>query len=77
MGRILRLAWDRFQVIGQANGDYVARFITWLMYFTVVVPFALIARFLIDPLGLSRRARLAWRARRPVGSALEEARSQY
>lgn len=78
MGRLLRIAWDRFQIIGQANGDYIARFITWVMYFTLVVPFALIARFLVDPLGLRKKyAESYWRPKKPVGTSLDEARSQF
>lgn len=75
MGKLIRIAWDRFQIIGQANGDYVARVITLLFYFTLLVPFALITRLFIDPLKI-RHANVDWRARKPVGSSIEEARSQ-
>lgn len=73
---ILRIAWDRFQIIGQANGDYVARFVTTLMYFTVLIPFALIARYLVDPLDMRKTAHANWRARKQVGTTLQEAQNQ-
>jgi hypothetical protein len=77
VGTILRTAWDRFQIIGQANGDYIARFVTFVMYFTLLIPFALIARYLVDPLEMRKAARAHWRARKPVGVTLEDARSQF
>jgi len=76
LGNIIRTAWDRFQIIGKANGDYVSRFITFLMYCTVLVPFALIARYFVDPLEMNKSVKPHWRARKPVGTTLEEARNQ-
>ncbi len=76
MSKILRIAWDRFQIIGQANGDYVARAVTFLMYFSVIVPFALIARYAIDPLEIRKNKGPHWRTRKPVSASIKDARSQ-
>lgn len=76
LSEILRTAWARFNIIGKANGDYVARALVFLMYFTVLVPFALIAQFLVDPLEIRKAAQPHWRARKAVSASLDEARSQ-
>lgn len=76
MSQILRTAWERFQIIGQANGDYIARFVTFVMYFSILIPFALITRLLVDPLETRKSARPHWRGRKPVGESLQDARSQ-
>jgi hypothetical protein len=76
VSHILRTAWERFQIIGQANGDYIARFVTFVMYFSVLIPFALITRFIVDPLEVRKAAQPHWRKRKPVGETLNEARSQ-
>lgn len=76
MSQILRTAWERFQIIGQANGDYIARFVTFVMYFSVLIPFALITRFLVDPLEVRKSVQPHWRKRKPVGESLNDARSQ-
>ncbi|MBX3066790.1 MAG: hypothetical protein U0528_15775 [Anaerolineae bacterium] len=74
MSEILRDVWDRFQIIGRIVGDYVARFFATLFYYIILAPFSLIARS-IDPLGANAR-KPEWKARKPVGSTLEDARSQ-
>lgn len=61
----------------KANGDYVARFITNLFYFTILVPFAIIAKLFTDPLGLRQTANPNWKARKPVGATIDDARSQF
>ncbi len=76
MGAILRHAWERWRLIGEINGDYLARFVAFAFYFSILVPFALIARLLIDPLELRKSARPHWLERKPVGVALDEAQSQ-
>lgn len=77
MNDILRLAWDRWQIIGRINGDYVARFITITFYFTILVPFALGLQLLSDPLALRKQVVAHWIARKPVGSGIEDARGQF
>ncbi len=75
MVRILRIAWERWRIIGHVNADYVGRIVTVAFYYTVLVPFAIGARLLMDPLKLKRPA--AWSKRPPVGTTLDEARSQF
>jgi hypothetical protein len=73
---ILRTAWDRFQIIGRSNGEYVARVVTFVMYYTVLIPFALIARYLVDPLETRGVVKTHWRSRKSLPTSIKEARSQ-
>ena len=77
MNVILHTAWERWQIIAKANGDYVARFITNLFFFTILVPFAIIAKTFTDPLGLRQTIASRWKTRKPVGVSIDEARSQF
>jgi len=74
LARILHLAWERWQIIGKINGDYIARAVTTAFYYTILVPFALVTRYLVDPLELRKPAH--WRPRKPVGESLDSAREQ-
>jgi hypothetical protein len=73
---ILRTAWDRLQIIGRSNGEYVARVVTFVMYYTVLIPFALIARYLVDPLEARGVVKTHWRSRKDLPTSIKEARSQ-
>ncbi len=77
MGTLLRTAWDRLQIIGKSNGEYVARAATFIMYYTVLIPFALIARYLVDPLETRGVVKTHWRSRKDVATSVKEARSQF
>jgi hypothetical protein len=74
---ILRTAWERWRIIARINGDYVARFITNLFFFTILVPFAIVAKLFTDPLGLRQSAASHWKTRKSVGVSIDEARSQF
>ncbi len=77
MVTLLHTAWDRLQIIGRSNGEYVARAVTFVMYYTVLIPFAFIARYLVDPLETRRVVGTRWRSRKDVATSLEDARSQF
>jgi hypothetical protein len=74
---IFRAAWERWQIIGRINGDYIARFVANLFYFTILVPFAIGVKLFTDPLELRRTAASHWKERNPVGATIDEARSQF
>lgn len=67
--------WERFKIIGALVGDGNARAVSLLFYFTVFVPFALIARLFTDPLRIKSQA-AQWLERAPVPSDIESAREQ-
>ncbi len=77
MNAILRTAWQRWQVIGRINGEYISRFVTNFFYFTILVPFGLGVRLFADPLGLRKASSSNWTERKPVNTALDDARSQF
>ncbi len=76
MSDILRLAWDRWRLIGRINGDYLARVVVNLFYFTILVPFALGVELFTDPLAL-RNTKAHWLERKPVSAKLDDARGQF
>ncbi len=77
MNQILRTAWTRWQIIAHINGDYLARFVTNLFFFTILVPFAIGARLFSDPLALRKVTSNPWSARKAVGATPDDARSQF
>ena len=77
MKAIIGRAWQRWQIIGRINGDYLARVLVNGFYFTVLVPFALGVKLFSDPLALKSKSSPAWRARKAVGSSLTDARGQF
>jgi hypothetical protein len=74
---IARVAWERWQIISHINGEYVARFVTNLFYFTILVPFAIGVKLFTDPLDLRRTAASHWKEHKPVGATIDDARSQF
>jgi hypothetical protein len=76
MDALRQTAWERWQIIAKINGDYLARLLVNLFYFTIMVPFAVGIKLLTDPLAL-RNPVARWLERKPVGSSLEDARSQF
>jgi len=70
-----RLAWDRFKIIAGIVGDVQGQFFATLFYFTILVPFGLIARLTGDPLRL-RHPDQAWLTKDPVDHRLEAAKRQ-
>lgn len=73
--KVLQTAWKRWQIIQQELGDFHARAITILFYFTVFVPFALGVRFFADPLNI-KTPKPTWVKRTPISTALDDARRQ-
>ena len=73
---ILNIAWNRWKIIGDAFGDFQARLFATAFYFSIFIPFALIARLLSDPLHI-RQSTTTWLDRAPVGSTLDDARRQF
>jgi len=71
---ILQLAWERFRQNAQILGDIQGHIAAGVFYFTIMLPFGLIARFSGDPLKL--KGAPAWTERHPVANDLESAKRQ-
>lgn len=76
MGTIGQLAWERWKIIGDVFGDFQARVIAVVFYFTLFMPFAIGARLFSDPLQLRQRND-QWLNRAPVSDSLEDAQRQF
>ncbi len=74
---LIRL-WRGWTEIAGYFGDFQARLLLTLFYFTVLVPFALITRRLTDPLRLRRPpAGSNWIARPAQDGDLSASRQQF
>jgi hypothetical protein len=75
---ILRRLWDGWKRLGRRLGDFQARLLLTVFYFTAITPFALVVRCATDPLSLKSRTPRGWRPRPAVqGGPLERARRQF
>lgn len=65
-------AWKRF---GQAIGNFVARIVLTIFYYTIFVPFGLITSMFQDPLDIKGdyKQKSGWVARESGDKTLEEA----
>jgi hypothetical protein len=72
---LLKLAWERYKLLGEILGDFQGRFFTLIFYFTIMVPFGLGARLFGDLLRI-KTSTTTWLEREPVGTSLEDARRQ-
>ena len=73
---LVRDAWHRWQIIGEAFNDFIGRLIAVLFYFTIFVPFAVGTQLLSDPLRI-RKSQATWLQRDLVGTSLDDARRQF
>ena len=74
----LSMLWATWRRIGQFIGDFVARVVLSLFYFTLFVPFAVGVRLFGDPLGVRAKANPPWWLERATrDSALDDARRQF
>jgi len=69
--------WARWKHIARKIGNFQARVVLTLFYFTLAAPFGTAARWLSDPLRLKRRhARPEWHARPEPAADLAGLRQQ-
>lgn len=74
------LAWDRWLLITKPIGDFNARLLMGIFYFTILVPFGLISRLGSDRLRLKMPAegQPLWQAREQAGDlSVDDARRQF
>ncbi len=73
----LKPLWERWKRFGKKIGDWQARFLLIVFYFTVLPPFALLVR-LNDPLSIGRRSSTGWRPMADAQrSSVDHARRQF
>jgi len=78
MARVFRRLWAEWVELAGYVGDFQARLLLTVFYFTVAVPFGLLARLVIDPLRLRRVANSSgWTPRTLPNPDLSTARRQF
>ena len=78
MLELLKRVWQLWKRVGQAIGDFIARVVLSVFYFTIFVPFGLGVRLLSDPLGVKAHGNPGWWLDRETRDrALEDARRQF
>jgi hypothetical protein len=74
MMNLLRRLWNIWLPIGHWIGDWIARIVLTLFYFTIFLPYGLYVRFLRDPLSIRKSHQISWTDRKTVEASLDEAR---
>lgn len=74
---IFQRLWGAWKRIGQWIGDMLGRVVLTILYFTLVVPFGIIARFFIDPLAIKGSTDRFWKERNKNASTLDDARGLF
>ncbi len=76
MKAIWDVMWERLKIISAIVGDVEANVIATVFYFTILVPFGILARLFTDPLKRNPTQGSHWQERHPVPSDLEIAKRQ-
>ncbi len=74
MARSLWQQWLRF---GKALGNVLGRIELTVFYFTIVVPFGIIARLFTDPLAVRSKAPATWIERETKDWTLRDGKRQF
>ena len=53
-------AWQRWLRLAAIIGDFQARVVLSLFYFVIVLPFGLLVKLFLDPLGIKGRRTTVW-----------------
>jgi len=70
---ILGKIWHKWKQFGQLMGDFIARIVLSIFYFTVFMPFGIAVRLLGDPLAIKKRPP-EWLARATLDHTIDDAR---
>jgi hypothetical protein len=74
---LLNKIWKGWLAFGRFIGNWVARIVLSIFYFTIFVPFGLGVRFFSDPLWVKAPAAPFWRPRKTGDQTLEDVMRQY
>ena len=69
--------WHGWKEFGQFLGDWLARVVLTIFYFTVLIPFGIGVRLLSDPLHIKTKATPFWRPRTTGDQELKEVLRQF
>jgi hypothetical protein len=71
-----RRAWELWKSFGRRMGDLIGGVVLTVFYFTLLVPFAAVARARPGPQGSAGSPGAYWRVHPPTGAGLDAARKQ-
>ena len=75
---LLRNAWELWKRFGQFLGDWLARIVLTIFYFTVFVPFGLGVTLLSDPLRIRQSdGPDLWLSRQTGDQSLDDVQRQF
>ena len=77
MRTLVKTLWGPWTRVAHNIGTFEARLLLTALYALLLPPFALIARFVSDPLQVRSGAGPRWLARSPKSPSLEEGRKQF
>lgn len=74
----LAVLWEKWKVVARRIGDFQARVLLSIFYFTVLAPFALGVKLFSDPLRLRATGGSGWTERpAPIDDDVTQARRQF
>lgn len=74
----LQRIWSAWKKVGELIGDFVARVVLTVFYFTVFVPFGIGVRLFGDPLRLTPPSEgPSWQRRSKADTSLDKGRRQF
>jgi hypothetical protein len=73
---VLRRIWAKWLEIGQVIGDFIARILLTIFYFTIFMPFGLVVRLASDPMDI-KRSQPKWLDRKTHDLALDDSRRLF
>lgn len=71
---LLKRFWSAWKKLGQFIGDWLARIVLTVFYFTIFLPFGLGVRLFSDPLKIRAGYPLQWQERKTHDLHIEDAR---
>lgn len=70
--------WERWKHVAKRIGDIQVRAVLILFYFVILAPFALVVRWMTDPLAIKAGTPRGWRIRgEGDGNPVERAKRQF
>ena len=75
---ILKSIWETWKRVGQYIGDFIARIVLTLFYFTLFMPFGIFMRLFNDPLNVKEKISPSyWLDRKTKDLEIDQAWRQF
>ncbi|MBK34459.1 MAG: hypothetical protein CME26_02885 [Gemmatimonadetes bacterium] len=77
MPNILKRFHAWWMPVAEVVSAFIGRIVLTVFYVVVALPFGLVARWIVNPLGLGRRTGSVWTPMRDGPRSIEEGRRQF